>query len=278
MISFRQAAQWCGGAVLPEYEALQFSGIRNDSRELQPGNLFAALQGVRDGHDFIPAALEKGADGARQLPGVPMIVVPEPLKAMGDIARGWRAAQKVRVIGVTGSVGKTTTKEMISAVLGAAFATQHTEKNYNNDIGVPITLLDLRPETAFDVVEMGMNHAGEISYLTKIARPDVAVITCIGTAHIGNLGSRENICRAKLEILDGMDADGTVILNGDDDLLQKAQTGRNTLYFGLGANCDLRAENVCEADGETRFTAVGLGRRFPVVLPVAGLHNVRNAL
>ena len=281
MISFRQAAQWCGGAVLPEYEALQFSGIRNDSRELQPGNLFAALQGVRDGHDFIPAALEKGAVGAlgaRQLPGVPMIVVPEPLKAMGDIARGWRAAQKVRVIGVTGSVGKTTTKEMISAVLGAAFATQHTEKNYNNDIGVPITLLDLRPETAFDVVEMGMNHAGEISYLTKIARPDVAVITCIGTAHIGNLGSRENICRAKLEILDGMDADGTVILNGDDDLLQKAQTGRNTLYFGLGANCDLRAENVCEADGETRFTAVGLGRRFPVVLPVAGLHNVRNAL
>ena len=140
MISFRQAAQWCGGTVLPEYESLQFSGIRSDSRELKPGNLFAALQGVRDGHDFIPAALEKGAVGAlgaRQLPGVPMIVVPDPLKAMGNLARGYRAALGAKVVGVTGSVGKTTTKEMISAVLETTFRTQHTEKNYNNDIGVP---------------------------------------------------------------------------------------------------------------------------------------------
>ena len=281
MISFRQAAQWCGGTVLPEYESLQFSGIRSDSRELKPGNLFAALQGVRDGHDFIPAALEKGAVGAlgaRQLPGVPMIVVPDPLKAMGNLARGYRAALGAKVVGVTGSVGKTTTKEMISAVLETTFRTQHTEKNYNNDIGVPITVLDLQPDCEAAVVEMGMNHAGEISYLAKIARPDVAVITCIGTAHIGNLGSRENICKAKLEILDGMDADGTVILNGDDDLLQKARTGRKTLFFGLGGNCDLRAEDVVEADGETRFTAVGLGERFSVVLPTAGIHNVRNAL
>ncbi len=281
MISFRQAALWCGGAVLPQEEARTFSGIRNDSRELQPGNLFAALQGVRDGHDFIPAALEKGAAGAlgaRRIPGVPMIVVPDPLKAMGDLAREYRKTLGAKVIGVTGSVGKTTTKEMISAVLETAFVTQHTEKNYNNDIGVPITVLDLRPDCEAAVVEMGMNHAGEISYLSKIARPDVAVITCIGTAHIGNLGSRENICRAKLEILDGMDADGTVILNGDDDLLQKAGTGRKTLYFGLSEGCDLRAEEIREEDGETRFTAVGLGRRFPVVLPVAGVHNVRNAL
>ena len=280
-ITFRQAADWCGGTVLPEYETCAFAGIRNDSREIRPGNLFAALSGARDGHDFIPAALAGGAVGAlgtRQLHGVPMIVVPDTLKAMGDIARGFRSTRQVRVVGVTGSVGKTTTKEMISAVLGAAFATQHTEKNYNNDIGVPITLLDLRSGSRFDVVEMGMNHAGEISYLTKIARPDLAVITCIGTAHIGNLGSRENICKAKLEILDGMDADAPVVLNGDDDLLQKAQTGRRTLYFGLAEHCDLRAEEICEVDGATRFTAVGMGHRLPIVLPVAGLHNVRNAL
>lgn len=281
MISFRQAALWCGGNVLPQEEALTFSGIRNDSRELREGNLFAALQGARDGHDFIPAALEKGAAGAlgaRRIPGAPMIVVPDPLKAMGDLAREYRKTLGAKVIGVTGSVGKTTTKEMISAVLETVFVTQHTEKNYNNDIGVPITVLDLRPDCEAAVIEMGMNHAGEISYLSQIARPDVAVITCIGTAHIGNLGSRENICRAKLEILDGMDADGTVILNGDDDLLQKAETGRRTLFFGLGEACDLRAEEIREEDGVTRFTAVGLGKRFPVVLPVAGVHNVRNAL
>lgn len=281
MITLKQAALWCGGTVLPEYESVCFSGARADSRLVEPGQLFVALTGARDGHDFIPMAMEKGAAaalGTRQLPGVPMIVVSDSLRAMGEIARGYRQTRKARVVGVTGSVGKTSTKEMIAAVLETGFITRKTEKNFNNDIGLPMTVLDLAESTEAAVIEMGMNHFGEISYLTRIARPDVAVITNIGTMHIENLGSREGICRAKLEILEGLPAEGTVILNGDEPLLRAAATGHKTLYFGFGPDCDLRAEEICEEAGRTRFTAAGHGLRFELVLPVEGLHHVMNAL
>ena len=284
MITLKQAAAWCGGTVLPEYETIAFSGARADSRVVEAGQLFVALMGARDGHDFIPMALEKGAAaalGQRQIPGVPMIVAENSLRALGDIARGYRAAEAagVRVVGVTGSVGKTTTKEMIACALSSTLSTQKTEKNFNNDIGLPMTVLDLRPETEAAVIEMGMNHFGEISYLTRIARPDVAVITNIGTMHIENLGSREGICRAKLEILEGLSVDGTLILNGDEPLLRNAVTGRRTLFFGLDTACDLTAEDITE-DPETgiRFTAVGLGQRIPVELAALGRHYVYNTL
>ena len=281
-ITFAQAADWCGGEVLPEFADRCFAGLRNDTRELSEGMLFAALRGEKaDGHDYIPDAMKRGASGAlgtRQLPGIPMIVVPDVTKAMGDIARAYRRTLPVKVVGVTGSVGKTTTKEMIAAVLSEGFRTQCTPKNYNNDIGVPITLLSLRRDTEFAVVEMGLNHRGEISYLTQIACPDAAVITKIGESHIGNLGSRENICREKLDIIDGMGPDGLVILNGDDDLLRVAQTGHRTLTFGFGADCSLRGEELIEDKDQIRFTAVGLDRRFPLTVPVAGRHNAMNAL
>ena len=281
MITLKQAAQWCGGKVLPEYETVCFSGARADSRLVQPGQLFAALSGARDGHDFIPMAMEKGAAaalGQRQLPGVPMIVAENSLRALGDIARGYRQTLSPRVVGITGSVGKTTTKEMIAAVLGTGYVTRKTEKNFNNDIGLPMTVLDLTQDTEAAVIEMGMNHFGEISYLTRIARPDIAVITNIGTMHIENLGSREGICRAKLEILEGLSEDGIVILNGDEPLLTAAHTGHRTLYFGFGANCDLRAENLRESEGQTRFTAVSRNGSFEILLPVEGRHNVMDAL
>ncbi len=281
MITLKQAALWCGGRVLPEYEGVGFQGARADSRLVGPGQLFVALKGVRDGHDFIPGAMEKGAAaalGERQIPGVPMIVADDSLRALGDIARGYRQTLSARVVGVTGSVGKTTTKEMIAAVLETGFITRKTEKNFNNDIGLPMTVLDLRQDTEAAVIEMGMNHFGEISYLTRIARPELAVITNIGTMHIENLGSREGICRAKLEILEGLPASGAVILNGDEPLLRAADTGRRTLYFGFGEGCDLRAENVREEEGETRFTAVSADGAFEIVLPVEGRHNVYNAL
>ena len=281
-ISFAQAARWCGGTVLPEFADRCFAGLRQDTRELREGMLFAALRGEKaDGHDYISKAMALGAAGAlgeRQLPGIPMIVVPDVRKAMGDLAGAYRQTLSVKVVGVTGSVGKTTTKQMLSSVLEEGFRTQFTQKNYNNDIGVPMTVLDLRRDTQAAVIEMGMNHRGEIANLTRIARPDLAVITVIGTMHIENLGSRENICRAKLEILEGMGPDGVVLLNGDDDLLRAARTDRKTLYFGFGEGCTLRCEDLIEDEDTLRFTAVGMGQRIPVTLPVVGRHNVMNAL
>lgn len=283
MITLKQAAQWCGGRVLPEFETVAFSGARADSRLIRPGQLFVALQGVRDGHDFIPMAMERGAAaalGQRQLPGVPMLLVKDPLRALGDIARHYRADcfRHIPTVGVTGSVGKTTTKEMIACALSAVYKTQKTEKNFNNDIGLPMTVLDLQPDTEAAVIEMGMNHFGEISYLTGIAQPDVAVITNIGTMHIENLGSREGICRAKLEILEGLSKDGVVILNGDEPLLRRAETHHKTLYFGIGTECDLTATDYQELPDGVRFRAVGFGQSWEVALPVEGRHNVYNAL
>ena len=281
MITLKQAAEWCGGTVLPEYENVAFEGARADSRLIRPGQLFVALRGARDGHDFIPGAMEKGAAaalGERQLPGVPMIIAQSSLKALGDIARGWRQTLSVRVVGVTGSVGKTTTKEMIAAALETGFLTRKTEQNFNNDIGLPMTVLDLREDTEAAVIEMGMNHFGEISYLTRIARPQIAVITNIGTMHIENLGSREGICQAKLEILEGLAPDGTAVLNGDEPLLRAAAPACRTLWFGFRPDNDLRAEDVRATETGVSFTAVGLGRRLRVELPVPGKHYVMNAL
>ena len=282
MTTLKQAAQWCGGKVLPEYENVAFCGAENDSRSILPGQLFVALRAARDGHDFIGKAMQAGAAaalGERQLPGVPMIVVPDSLTGLQEIARGWRQTLgRTRFIGLTGSVGKTTTKEMTAAACATVRRTQWTQKNYNNDIGVPRTLLDLRPETEVAVVEMGMNHAGELSRLTRLALPDVAVITNIGTMHIENLGSREGICKAKLELLEGLAPDGVAVLNGDEPLLRAAALTCKTLWFGLGTDCDLRAEAVRASAFETAFTAVGFGERVDVLLPTPGEHNVVNAL
>lgn len=282
MITLKQAALWCGGTVLPEYEAVAFSGAENDSRKILPGQLFVALKAARDGHDFIGKAMEAGAAaalGERQLPGVPMIVAPDSLTALQEIAAHWRGTLTgTRVIGLTGSVGKTTTKEMTAACCAAVCKTQWTQANFNNEIGVPRTLLDLEPDTELAVVEMGMNHAGELSRLTRLARPDVAVITNVGSMHIENLGSREAICRAKLEIMEGLRPEGVAVLHGDEPLLRDSAPACRTLWFGLGANNDLHAEDVVTTPEGSSFTAVGFGRRVPVRLPAPGEHNVVNAL
>ncbi|MBR6377211.1 MAG: UDP-N-acetylmuramoyl-tripeptide--D-alanyl-D-alanine ligase [Oscillospiraceae bacterium] len=282
MVTLKQAALWCGGTVLPEYENIAFRGAENDSRKILPGQLFVALKAARDGHDFIGKALEAGAAaalGERQLPGMPMIVVPDSLSALREIAAGWRSTLTgTRFIGLTGSVGKTTTKEMTAAACAAVYKTQWTQQNFNNEIGVPRTLLDLEPNTELAVVEMGMNHAGELSRLTRLARPDIAVITNVGTMHIENLGSREAICRAKLEILEGLAPDGVAVLHGDEPLLRANAPACRTLWFGLDANNDLRAEDVRLTPTGSCFTAVGFGLRVPVTLPAPGEHNVVNAL
>ena len=234
-LTLGQAAAWCGGQIAPELEERPFFGANFDSRLIRPGELFAALPGARDGHDFAASALERGAAAvlaSRPVDG-PAIYVEDTSHALRDIARGYRESLPCRCVGITGSVGKTTTKEMIAAVLRTALRTQWTEKNYNNEIGLPVSVLRLKPDCEAAVLEMGMNHFGELSVLTRIAQPDLAVITNIGTMHIENLGSREGILQAKLEILEGLRPGGRVIFNGDDALLRPLAARYHAVCFGL---------------------------------------------
>lgn len=254
------------------------TGVTTDSRSVSPGALFVALQGDRfDGHDFVQTALQQGAIAAvvSRLPqhsdGLPLLQVPNTLQAYQALGRWWRDQFQIPVIAVTGSVGKTTTKELIAAVLSTQGHVLKTQANYNNEIGVPKTLLELTPAHDFAVVEMGMRAAGEIADLTRIARPTVAVITNVGTAHIGRLGSEQAIAQAKCELLAEMSQDGVAILNHDNlrllDTAAQVWQGK-TLTYGL-AGGDLRG--VVEGD---RLWVDGLA--FP--LPLPGRHNALNYL
>ena len=282
-ITLQQAAQWCGGQVSPKYSDVTFFGACNDTRKLEPGQLFVALQGVRDGHTYISAAMEKGAaavlcshcDG-----DYPAIIVEDPRTALGDIARQERLHRKVKVVGITGSVGKSTTKEMVATVLGSTYRVSKTPVNHNNDIGLPMAILAMPEDTEVAVLEMGMNHFGEIAYLSGIAKPDVAVIVNIGTMHIEHLGSMEGILQAKLEILEGMGTEGSIILNGDDSLLWNQHKSLNNVsYFGVqNTNCSVLGESIREETEGIAFDVVWAKSRFSLRLPLEGLHYVSDAL
>ena len=282
-ITLQQAAAWCGGRIDPKYADVTFLGANNDSRRVLPGQLFLALQGVRDGHDFIPMALEKGAAAvlcSRCEGDYPAIIVDDPRRALGDIARAERKRIGMQVVGVTGSVGKSTTKEMISCVLEKKYRVKKTPVNHNNDIGMPMAILSMDEDTQVAVLEMGMNHFREIAYLASIALPDVAVIINIGTMHIEHLGSQEGILKAKLEILEGMGENGKVILNGDDQLLWNVrQTGVRATYFGLrNPDCQVRGTNVRQIDEKLCFQANSESRSMDVTLSLEGEHFVPDAL
>ena len=280
-MTLKEAALACHGTIAAEYENLTFFGASADSRTIGAGQLFVALEGARDGHDFAPMAMARGAAavlGRRALDGIPVLICADPLKALGDIARAWRQRLDTRVVGITGSVGKTTTKEMTAAVLAAAFSVHKTAANFNNHIGLPMTVLSIPEDCQMAVTEMGMNHFGEISYLAGIAQPDIAVITNIGTMHIEYLGSREGILKAKLEILEGLRPGGSVILNGDEPLLRNAKIEQTPIFFGIDTNCDLRASELESSAGSTAFRVTGLGADFRVTLPVEGRHHVYDAL
>ncbi len=281
-ILLRQAAGWCGGQFDEKYGDVVFCGANHDSRKLQPGELFVALQGVRDGHEFIGKAFQAGAAAvlcSHMDEDRPAILVPDPRIALGQIAKGLREQIGMQVIGVTGSVGKSTTKEMIACVLQGSFRVAKTPANFNNDIGMPLAILAMPEDTQVAVLEMGMNHFGEISYLSQIARPQRAVITNIGTMHMENLGSREGILQAKLEILDGMGEAGLVILNGDDDLLGRVRTDRPLLRFGYdNMECDVFASRIRQ-EGRTLCCRVDSGAYvFTLELPMEGVHFVSDAL
>ena len=284
-LTLKQLAQWCDGSVVPEYEELCATGIESDSRVVKPGDLFVALPGERvDGHAFIPAAMAAGAAAAlvtKAADGVPCIVVEDTLKAYGAIAAGYRRMMGVKVVGITGSVGKTTTKEMIASVLQKDFRTAKTEGNHNNNLGLPMTIMHMPDDTQLLVLEMGMNHFGEMEYLSKIARPDLAVITNIGTMHIEHLGSREGILQAKLEIMRGEAKDGVGILNGDEPLLWnvRGDGGHKKYYYGIENHaCDVIASDIQEMEDGMRFHVSGFHHEFELFVPALGRHTVYNAL
>ncbi len=264
------------------------TSVSTDTRTLCDGAVFVALKGENsDGHNFIPVASERGAlcavaESSAALPdGIPLILVENTSQALLDLAAAYRREMKTPIVAVTGSVGKTSTRGMIASVLSQKYKTLATEGNFNNEIGVPLTLFRLTREHEAAVIEMGMNHFGELSRITASAQPDTVVITNVGEAHIENLGSREGILKAKLEILEGLPCDGTVILGGDNDMLAsiRGTLDFETLYFGIESDgCDIKAENIKTYSNGSEFTFKLGEQEHKVVINVPGRHHIYNAL
>lgn len=274
----RTTAPWAAG------------GVSIDTRTLQPGDLFVALKDVRDGHDFVGQALEKGAAAAlvSRVPdglssGAPLLVVPDVLKALEDLGQAARARAKARVVGVTGSVGKTSTKEMLRVVLGGQGRVHAAEASYNNHWGVPLTLARLPREADFAVIEIGMNHPGEIAPLSRMARPDVVVITIVAPAHLEAFDSIEGIAHEKAAIIDGLQPGGVAVLNADiatSPLLQaKAHEAHaRTVTFGAAEGADYRLVSVQIGDDSTVVRATRQGQPVLYKVMSPGRHFAANGL
>ena len=261
------------------------TGVTSDSRDIAPGALFIALKGSRvDGHDFMAQCLERGAAACltEREPREnerPAIVVGSTLRATGALAGWYRARFDIPVIGVTGSVGKTTTKEMVAAVLSRRFNTHKTQRNLNNELGVPWTLLRLEDEHQVSVVEMGISDFGEMRRLTAMVRPTIALFTLIGDAHLEFLGDRPGVLRAKSEIFEGMTEDGLAVMNGDDPLQAAFRPNMRKVTYGLSEGSDVRGECVKNlGEDGLRLTVRHGGARFEVHIPAFGSHMVYAAL
>ena len=284
-LTLKKLAAWCGGEIHPAGAEASITGTQIDSRLVRQGDLFVAIPGERvDGHDFVEKARLVGAAAALVSHLVddplPQLLVKDTILAYGDLARAYRAETGVDVVAITGSVGKTTTKEMIACVLAGKYRVSKTQGNHNNNLGLPITIFEMPADTQEAVLELGMNHSGEMHYLTTIAQPNLVVITNIGTMHIEHLGTREGILKAKLEIMDGIQDDGIAVFNGDEPLLWNLREGKHRrIYFGIeNDQCDVVAEEVRQMDGGVYFVVRGLGQRFHVYVPQEGQHTVYNAL
>ncbi|HIR53933.1 MAG TPA: UDP-N-acetylmuramoyl-tripeptide--D-alanyl-D-alanine ligase [Candidatus Onthovicinus excrementipullorum] len=279
-----EIARACAG--ISKGEDVEVTGITTDTRDIHPGDLFIALRGDKfDGHCFIGTALEKGAAAVMcehdaGIGSAHVIIVGDTRQALLALASHIRRKYEIPLVAVTGSVGKTTTKDMTALVLSAGYKTLKTQGNLNNDIGVPQTLFGLDRSYRAAVVEMGMNHLGEISRLSRCAQPTLGIITNIGVSHIENLGSRENILKAKLELLNGLCEYAPLLLNGDDELLAGAVIEKHPVfYFGIeNPKNRVRAEEIEQTDRGLRFTICFGDTRTPVELPCVGRHNIYNAL
>lgn len=275
-----------GGALHGSAELSAVLGeVIIDSRTVKPGDMFVAYRGENtDGHNFIPTALDKGAacclaEYAPEGETRGVIVVDDVQKALENIMRAYREKIKIPVVGITGSVGKTTAKEMIWAVLSQRMNVLKTEGNLNNQIGVPMTLSRIAPEHTAAVVEMGISGFGEMSVLASMARPDIAVFTVIGHAHLEFLHDLDGVFKAKTEMLDFMTHDGIVIINGDDEKLRALSCSQRVVSYGMGESCDVRAENI-RYDGESgaHCDICFENRRIPVAIPAYGRHMIYAAL
>ena len=262
-----------------------FAGVSTDSRTLRDGELFFALQGPNfDGCDYLGAAKAVGAAGAvvPSLVGedISQIKVEDTRKALGRFGAAWRSQHDATVIGVTGSNGKTTVKELIKACLEEQAPTLATQGNLNNDIGMPLMLARMQEKHRFAVLEMGANHAGEIAYLSSLANPNVVVITNAGAAHLEGFGSVDGVAHAKGEILQNAVRPEIAILNADDpyfDYWTSLVDDIRMLGFGLGSSADVRADGIATGVEQSKFSLKLPGNEVPICLPLAGIHNVRNA-
>lgn len=255
-----------------------------DSRQMTNGGMYIPLKGERfDGHDFIESAFQTGAQAIISEKDVSyedkiVIKVKDTYQSLKDMASYLRSHRPVKVVGVTGSVGKTSTRDMVYSVVKQKYKTLKTEGNYNNEIGLPLTILRYHDEEVL-VLEMGMNHLQEMSRLSMIARPDIACITNVGTAHIGELGSRENILKAKLEITDGMKEGATLIINQDNDMLQTVELPHlNVVRVGKSKEASIQASHIVLEETKSSFEVEYQGKKETIEVPVQGEHNISNAL
>jgi UDP-N-acetylmuramoyl-tripeptide--D-alanyl-D-alanine ligase len=266
-----------------------FHGLSTDTRTLESGQLFVALKGPHyNGNRFVEEAEKRGAAGAlvseTYRGGFPQIRVPDTLHSLGMIAALWRNRFDPIVVAVTGSVGKTTVKEMLNAILSRHAPTLSTQRNLNNEIGVPLTLCCLAEQHRLAVIEMGANHAREIATLCEIAKPAIGVVTMAAASHLEGFGSVEGVARAKGELFEALGPDGTAIINADDSyagLWREISTAGRTVFFGLGSTAEVTAKEIaaCERNGDNlRFKLVTPEGTVPVTLPLPGKHNISNAL
>lgn len=289
-------AKACGGTYVGE-EGLRFSEITGaviDSRQVEPGYLYIPIRGERvDGHRFIPDVFAKGAlavlsEEPLDNPAGPYIQVSSSEQALKDIAEFYRSTLSIKIVGITGSVGKTSTKEMISAVLGQKYNVLKTEGNFNNEIGLPLTILRIRREHEVAVVEMGISEFGEMHRIAKVAKPDICVMTNIGQCHLENLIDRDGVLRAKSEIFDFLKPDGHIVLNGNDDKLitvQEVKGVKPVFYYvedATAPKADLPYEITADAIENKGLRGLNADLHFPeetcrIHEPIPGVHNVYNA-
>lgn len=273
---------------IPEFKDVVVEGVTIDSRKITKGNLFVPFKGVHaDGHRFVENAIQQGAAAAlwqKDVPNpplhLPILLVEDCLIALQELARNYRKELPVKVVGITGSNGKTTTKDMTAKLLSLQYKVKKTEGNFNNEIGLPLTVLQLDEETEMAVLEMGMSGKGEIEFLTKLALPDAVIITNIGESHLLDLGSRDGIADAKMEIIQGLNDDGLLVYFGDEPLLTKRVkelVGKiQVKSFGRSEQNDIFPMEVEQNDTGNSFNVNVAKERF--FLPVLGTHNIMNTL
>jgi UDP-N-acetylmuramoyl-tripeptide--D-alanyl-D-alanine ligase len=277
----------CGGELLCGDSNTVITSVSTDSRKISPGTLFVPIKGERtDAHDFIGAAFEAGASASltqehsRMEDSHAWIRVTDTVDALQRIASAYRKRFRIPFVGITGSVGKTTTKEMVALALSAKFNVMKTEGNFNSQIGLPLTMFRLTDKHEAAVIEMGMSNFGEMERLAQIAAPDYAVVTNIGISHIEQLKTQQNIRKEKLHITDRFHQGSVLFLNGDDELLAELRGTLDTkiVYFGTKPWCDFRAEDIQSESGSTTFTLFTPETSAKVQIPALGMHNVINAL